>query len=75
MRESGLLDIRVVPDVFMPPYPIWRRLVGGTLTKALEARAVPAPELEHWWSELDAAEREGRFFAGDLGFIVTGRKP
>jgi len=74
-RESGLVDIRVLPHVFLAPYGLWRSLVKGTLTKAVEAGSLSAAELDHWWSELDAADREGRFFEASVGFIVAGKKP
>ena len=73
-RESGLVDIRVVPHVFVAPFQLWRSLVRGTLEIALEAGTLSASELEHWWDELDTAEQEGWFFEGSLGFIVAGRK-
>jgi len=74
LRESGLIDIRVIPHVFVAPYRLWRSLVEGTLIKELEAGTVSALELDRWWSELAAADREGQFFEASLGFIVPGQK-
>ncbi len=74
LRESGLVDIRVVPQVFLSTLSLWRSLVQGTLTKAQEAGALPAPALERWWRELEEADREDQFFAASLGFIVAGRR-
>ena len=75
LRETGLTDIRVVPQVCMCPYPLWRNLARGTLVKGMGAGKISAPELERWWSELDEADQQGRFFEASLGFIVVGRKP
>jgi SAM-dependent methyltransferase len=74
-RTSGLADITVVPHVALIPFALYQRVVGGTLERAAEAGALSAADLATWWHALEHAEQEGIFFAANLGFIVSGRKP
>jgi hypothetical protein len=56
-------------------FPIYRRLVADTLSRAAEAGQIDASDVARWWALLERADREGVFFTVMLGYIVTGRKP
>ena len=77
--QVGLTEVTVVPHVTIatsPRYfPVYRRLVAGTLDRAVEAGQIDASDVARWWVLLEQADREGVFFTATLGCIVTGRKP
>jgi ubiquinone/menaquinone biosynthesis C-methylase UbiE len=75
LRERGLCEVTVVPQMVLTPYPLYRRVVGGTLDAAVHAGQLAAAEVASWWCALERAAAAGQFFAGFQGFIVSGRVP
>jgi len=78
-KQVGLTEVKVVPHAAVatsPQYfPIYRRLVAGSLDRAVAAGRIDASEVARWWGLLEHADREGGFFAVTLGSIVCGQKP
>ena len=74
LRERGIRELTVIPHVILTPYAMFRRVVSGTLTQAVQRSQIPSTELNVWWQTLEQAEAAGRFFAGFLGFLVCGRR-
>ena len=73
--ESGLVDVRTATRVLFPPFPFFEMLVGGHLTRMVEAGAVSRPAIDAWSADLAAAHARGRFLAGFVAFIVSGTRP
>ncbi|HEX2690815.1 MAG TPA: methyltransferase domain-containing protein [Kofleriaceae bacterium] len=78
-KQVGLTEVRVVPQVTVatsPNYfPVYRRLVAGSLDRAAEVGQIDASDLARWWELLERADRDGVFFTVMLGAVVSGRKP
>jgi len=75
-REAGLSEIEVVPHVLLlPSLESYRRLVEGTLERAVSTGRLSADDLTRWWAGLQRAERVGGLLVANLGFIVSGRRP
>jgi hypothetical protein len=55
------------------PLDIFRRVIGGTVSNAVDKGELLPGEIDGWWGDLDQSESDGRFFAGFIGFIVCGR--
>jgi ubiquinone/menaquinone biosynthesis C-methylase UbiE len=73
-QAAGLADITCVPHTVHLDYAFAHRLFDGHLT-TLQATGVISPdELTRWWQHLTQAEAAGQFHAGQLGFVVSGRK-
>jgi SAM-dependent methyltransferase len=75
LRDRGLCEIMILPQMVLTPYPMYRRVVGGTLDQAVQAGQLAAEEAAMWWRALEQAAAAGQFFAGFPGFIVSGRAP
>jgi hypothetical protein len=77
-RQVGLTEVTVVPHVTIatsPHYfPVYRRLVAGTLDRAVNASQIAASDVARWWALLEQADQRGSFFTATLGCIVSGRK-
>jgi len=75
-REVGLIEIEVVPHVLLlPSLESYRRLVEGTMERAVRTGRLSADDLARWWAGLQRAERAGGLLVANLGFIVSGRRP
>lgn len=75
-RQAGLVEVAVVPHVLMlPSLESYRRLVEGTLERAVCTGRLTADDLVRWWSSLKRAERDGGLVVANLGFIVSGCRP
>jgi hypothetical protein len=78
-QRAGLHDVRVVPARHLPVRSRRvRRLRAtqrGTIDRAMHAGQVTPGRVAAWWGALEQAKDAGTFFAANLGFIATGRKP
>ena len=74
-KERGLADVTFRPHSVVYPFPFFKRIYSGVLTKAQEAEVITATESMEWFNEAVEAERRGTFLFVIPGFIVTGRKP
>lgn len=72
---AGLRDIAVQGSVLPSDYAFFKMVFGGILQNAQATHAVSAEEQARFWQYLEQAEREQRFFAGVVGFVIGGRKP
>jgi ubiquinone/menaquinone biosynthesis C-methylase UbiE len=73
-QATGLADVTCVPHTVHLDYAFAHRLFDGHLTRVQATGLVSAAELTRWWQHLTAAEAAGQFHAGQLGFVVSGRK-
>jgi SAM-dependent methyltransferase len=73
-QAAGLADVTCVPHTVHLDYAFAHRLFDGHLSKVQAAGIVSTDELTRWWQHLDRAEAAGEFHAGQLGFVVSGRK-
>jgi ubiquinone/menaquinone biosynthesis C-methylase UbiE len=74
-QAAGLTGITCVPHAVHMDYAFAHRLFDGHLTTVQAAGVVSADEVSRWWQHLAQAEAAGQFHCGQLGFIVSGRKP
>lgn len=72
---AGLRDIVVQGNVLPSDYAFFKMVFGGILQSAQAMNTVSAEEQARFWHYLEQADREQRFFAGVVGFVVGGRKP
>jgi hypothetical protein len=56
-------------------YTFFQTVFSGILQRAQAAGTISEEELIHFWNTLKQAEQEQHFFAGAVGFIVSGQKP
>lgn len=54
--EQGLTVSAVRPHSFTVDYPVWSRIVAGTLRAALAEGRLDEPDVEGWIAELDGAD-------------------
>ena len=73
-KQAGLSDIRVDGRMMALDYTFFQMVYSGILQRAQAAGAVSAEELTRFWTALEQAEQEQRFFAGVVGFVVSGQK-
>jgi len=74
LRDRGVQDLTVEAQLVATPMPMFRRVVAGTLDEAAARGEVDAGVVRSWWDDLDRLD-DGRFFAGFIGFVITGREP
>jgi ubiquinone/menaquinone biosynthesis C-methylase UbiE len=74
-QQSGLGDIRVEGRMMQLNYTFFQTVFSGILQRAQAAGTISEEELIHFWNTLKQAEQEQHFFAGAVGFIVSGQKP
>jgi ubiquinone/menaquinone biosynthesis C-methylase UbiE len=78
-KRAGLGNLRVVPYVVSlsgaDGFAAYRRLIQGTLDRAVESGRIPAPDIVAWWAGLERVAREDTFFSANLGLIACGDKP
>jgi ubiquinone/menaquinone biosynthesis C-methylase UbiE len=73
-RQASLTEIMISPHVVIfPSLAVYRRLVAGTLDAAVARGQIAAADVAAWWADLVRADRDHRFFAANLGFVVCGR--
>jgi ubiquinone/menaquinone biosynthesis C-methylase UbiE len=73
-QAAGLADVTCVPHTAHLDYAFAHRLFDGHLTKVQATGVVSADDCTRWWQHLAQAEAAGQFHAGQLGFVVSGRK-
>jgi len=73
-QQAGLSDIWVEGRVMQLDYAFFQMVYSGILQRAQVAGSISEEELTRFWSDLEQAEQEGHFFAGVVGFVVSGRK-
>jgi ubiquinone/menaquinone biosynthesis C-methylase UbiE len=73
-QTAGLADVTCVPHMVHLDYAFAHRLFDGHLSKVQAAGVVSAEDCTRWWQHLTHAEAAGQFHAGQLGFVVSGRK-
>jgi ubiquinone/menaquinone biosynthesis C-methylase UbiE len=71
LLDAGLIDVSAQPRPITFDYSFLHRLLDGHLENATATGDITASELQAWWSALQAADRQDRFSAGLLGFIVA----
>jgi hypothetical protein len=78
-QQAGLHDVRVVPHpIYLSGaagYAVHEQLNRGTIDRAMHAGQVTPGRVAACWEALEQAKDAGTFFAANLGFIATGRKP
>jgi ubiquinone/menaquinone biosynthesis C-methylase UbiE len=73
-QRAGLVEVTCVPHTVHLDYAFAHRLFDGFLTKVQATGVVSADDCTRWWQQLAQAEAAGQFHAGQLGFVVSGRK-
>ena len=73
LRARGAEALTIVPHMIMTPLDTFRRVVGGTVTDAVDKGELESADVDQWWRELDRSEIGGRLFAGFFGFVICGR--
>ncbi|MBV9357327.1 MAG: hypothetical protein JO023_17590 [Chloroflexi bacterium] len=75
--EAGLVDVTCEPfAVAFTGLATTDRLLWleRTAHQGVEDGVLTGSEVEEWWAELEASDREGRFFGGGIAFVASGRK-
>jgi ubiquinone/menaquinone biosynthesis C-methylase UbiE len=75
MQTAGLHQVQARPQTVMTPFPMFQRVVQGTLETLCAQGVMSSEELASWWHELEALDARGLFFAGFPGFVVSGQRP
>ena len=71
-EEVGLTRVLAEPHAArFPNFAFAYRLFGAPVV----TDALPENELRSWLADLERAEKQSRFLAGVLGFVVSGTKP
>jgi ubiquinone/menaquinone biosynthesis C-methylase UbiE len=75
MRKAKLKVHAVEPITQLPTLAIVRRLYAAALSKGVKTGVFTAVDVEAWWREQEAMERDGRFCHVEHGYIVAASKP
>ena len=70
LAEQGLRDVVTGPFSFAADEPVWRRIVGDTLTAA----APPDAGISAWLDEQRAAAARGEFVAAFTGILTVASR-
>jgi len=73
-EELKLSNVAVTPHTIIPDYEAYMWVVHGILEQALKEKVLSESDLYKWVKQLEEMHKKGQFFAGSLGFIVTGTK-
>lgn len=73
-RQAGLSNVWVEGRLMPLDYAFFQSAFRGILQRALVTGVVSQEELVRFWSALEQAELEQRFFARVGGFVVRGQK-
>ncbi len=71
---AGLGDVRVQGVGISQPFEFFRMVTAGNLADAERRGALPPGTGDAWWPALEAAAREGRFFAMKTAVLAAGTK-
>lgn len=74
-QQAGLSDIRVDGRMMRLDHAFFQLAFRGILQRAQTTGAITEEELSRFWSALEQEEQAQHFFAGSVGFVVSGRKP
>ncbi|GCE21296.1 methyltransferase domain-containing protein [Dictyobacter kobayashii] len=74
-QEAGLHNIRIDGRMMQLDYTFFQLVFRGLLQRAQDSGSLSTDDLTRFWSALKQAEEEQHFFAGAVGFIVSGQKP
>lgn len=77
-KEQGLADIHVDPAIvtattFEHAEALWGLRLNAS--RARDAGVITGEQMVGWLHDLEAADQASLFFAAQLGFVVSGRKP
>ena len=74
MRRCNLRIDTIEQTTLIPTLAIARRIYGATISKGIRAELFRASDVEAWWQEQEAKEREGTFYHSHPGYIVVASK-
>jgi ubiquinone/menaquinone biosynthesis C-methylase UbiE len=75
MRKARLKVDTIEQTTLEPTVAIARRIYAATLAKGVKAELFTASDVEAWWQEQEAREREGTFYHAHPGYIALAAKP
>jgi ubiquinone/menaquinone biosynthesis C-methylase UbiE len=75
MRRAKLKVDAIEQTTLAPNVAVARRIYAAALSKGIEAGLFTAADVEAWWREQEAMEREGTFYHAHPGYIVAATKP
>lgn len=74
LRGVELKIDTVEQTILVPTVAIARRIYAATLSKGIKAGLFSASDVEAWWREQEAREREGTLYHAHPGYIVMASK-
>jgi ubiquinone/menaquinone biosynthesis C-methylase UbiE len=74
MRRANLKVDAIEQTTLSPNVAVARRLYAAALSKGIEASLFTAVDVEAWWREQEAMERDGTFYHAHPGYIVAATK-
>jgi ubiquinone/menaquinone biosynthesis C-methylase UbiE len=74
MRKAKLKVDAIEPMTVMPTVAIARRIYAAPLSKGVKTGAFTAADVEAWWREQVAMERDGRLCHAQHGYVVAASK-
>jgi len=74
MRKANLKVEAIEPTTLVPTVAIVRRIYAAALSRGVEAGLFTAADVEAWWREQDAMDRDGTFYHAHHGYIVAASK-
>jgi hypothetical protein len=75
MRRVNLKIDTIEQATVAPTIAVARPIYAATLSKGTKAKLFTASDVEAWWHEQEAREREGTFYHAHPGYIVAASKP
>jgi ubiquinone/menaquinone biosynthesis C-methylase UbiE len=77
-KEQALVDIQVDPAIvtatsFEHAETLWSLRLNAS--RARDAGVITGEQMASWLHDLEAADQSSLFFAAQLGFVVSGKKP
>jgi ubiquinone/menaquinone biosynthesis C-methylase UbiE len=75
MRRVKLKIDTIEQATVAPTVAMARQIYAAAFSKGTEAELFTASDVEAWWQEQEAREREGTCYHAHLGYIVAASKP
>jgi ubiquinone/menaquinone biosynthesis C-methylase UbiE len=75
MRRAKLKTDAVEPMTLTSTVAIARQIYAAALSKGIKTGVFTAIDVEAWWREQEAMQRDGRFYHAHHGYIVAASKP
>jgi ubiquinone/menaquinone biosynthesis C-methylase UbiE len=75
MRSVKLNIDTIEQATLIPTLAIARWVYASTISKGIKAELFTAPNVQAWWQEQEAREREGTFYHSHPGYIVVASRP